>query len=55
LKLFWVVNLDRFKDIFQEVYEQEGWEVKFKEAGIWYVKHARKERNLSLVSQQVGQ
>jgi NADP-dependent isocitrate dehydrogenase len=31
-----VVNLDRFKDIFQEVYEQEGWESKFKEAGIWY-------------------
>ncbi|KAH8958866.1 hypothetical protein BDL97_06G049600 [Sphagnum fallax] len=26
----------RFKDIFQEVYEQEGWESKFKEAGIWY-------------------
>ncbi|CAM6037815.1 unnamed protein product [Sphagnum compactum] len=26
----------RFKDIFQEVYEQEGWELKFKEAGIWY-------------------
>jgi isocitrate dehydrogenase len=25
----------RFKDIFQEVYEQEGWELKFKEAGIW--------------------
>jgi isocitrate dehydrogenase len=26
----------RFKDIFQEVYEQAGWESKFKEAGIWY-------------------
>ncbi|KAG0553865.1 hypothetical protein M758_12G047700 [Ceratodon purpureus] len=26
----------RFKDIFQEVYENEGWEAKFKDAGIWY-------------------
>jgi hypothetical protein len=27
--------LFRFKDIFQEVYENQGWEAKFKEAGIW--------------------
>jgi isocitrate dehydrogenase len=26
----------RFKDIFQEVYEQEGWKAKFDAAGIWY-------------------
>lgn len=25
----------RFKDIFQEVYEQEGWKAKFDAAGIW--------------------
>lgn len=28
--------LNRFKDIFQEVFEKE-WEDKFKEAGIWSV------------------
>jgi isocitrate dehydrogenase len=26
----------RFKDIFQDVYQNEGWESKFKDAGIWY-------------------
>jgi isocitrate dehydrogenase len=26
----------RFKDIFQEVYVNDGWEAKFKDAGIWY-------------------
>jgi isocitrate dehydrogenase len=26
----------RFKDIFLEVYQNEGWEAKFKDAGIWY-------------------
>lgn len=26
----------RFKDIFQEVFVNEGWEAKFKDAGIWY-------------------
>lgn len=25
----------RFKDIFQEVYEQKGWKAKYDEAGIW--------------------
>jgi isocitrate dehydrogenase len=26
----------RFKDIFLEIYQNEGWEAKFKDAGIWY-------------------
>ncbi len=26
----------RFKDLFQEVYETEGWQAKFEAAGIWY-------------------
>jgi len=25
----------RFKDIFMEVFQNEGWEAKFKDAGIW--------------------
>ena len=33
---FFLFPFQRFKDIFQEVYESN-WKTKFEEAGIWYV------------------